>query len=96
VDSPVVGAVPAKPGRIGKPKQRWWCDGGTRMHEGMECDVMRDVRHVNHVVRLMNHNLHSGSVGKPTMLVTLLKACLSKINLISLFIRKNSLFIDFA
>jgi len=96
VDSPVAGAVPAKPGRIGQPKHRWWFDGGTRMRDGMECDVMRDVRHVNHVVRLMNHNLHSGSVGKPTILVTSLKACLSKINLISLFIGKNSLFIDFA
>jgi len=96
VDSPVAGAVPAKPGCIGKPKQGWWFDGGIRMHEGMEYGTQRGMRQINHVVRLMNHNLHSGLVGKPTMLVTSLKACLSKINLISLFIGKNSHIIDFA
>jgi hypothetical protein len=66
------------------------------MREGMECDAQRRARQVNHVVRLMNHNPRSDLVGKPTILVTSLKACLSKINLISLFIAKNSPFIDFA
>jgi hypothetical protein len=49
-----------------------------------------------HNARLRNHNLRSGLDRKPTILVTSLKVCLSKNNLISLFIGKNSLFIDFA
>jgi hypothetical protein len=62
----------------------------------MGCGAQRRARQVNHVVRLMNHNPRSDLAGKPTMLVTSLKVCLSKINLISLFNGKNSLFLDFA
>jgi hypothetical protein len=45
---------------------------------------------------LEESHLRSGLDRKPTIIVTSLKVCLSKINLISLFIGKNSLFIDFA
>jgi hypothetical protein len=83
VDSPVVGAVLAQAWTHRKTKATAAIRRRHRMRESMECGAQRRARQVNHVVRLMNHNPRSDLAGKPTMLVTSLKVCLSEINLIS-------------
>jgi hypothetical protein len=95
VDSPAVSLVLTRPGRFEKTAQHWRQTGAGTACVGRIGWAHRYTRQVNHVVRLMNRNLRSGLDRKPTILVTSLKVCLSKINLISLFIVKKSLFFDF-